>query len=147
MSKMKAFLFFAFLAVIGLTSAAYVEETISVREFKALQDSHAKVLARLEELETRLGQDDCPCDLSQISKYLLNALCLTSRLIFSICSETDIKTNAEDITRNTVEIQSVRSDVDEAVEIATGVSASLDGLTTKLDEVAGSVTSSKTLLS
>ena len=54
--------------------------------------------------------------------------------------EKDIKDNAEDITKNTVQITSLRGDVDEAVEIANGVSARVDGLAEQVTEIEASVT-------
>ena len=63
---------------------------------------------------------------------------------FSSFLEADIKTNAEDITKNTVDITTLRSDVDEAVEISGSVSAEVAAVKTQVEEVAGSVTSNKT---
>ncbi len=62
------------------------------------------------------------------------------RHCFSLILEKDIKDNAEDITKNTVQITSLRGDVDEAVEIANGVSARVDGLAEQVTEIEASVT-------
>ncbi len=51
--------------------------------------------------------------------------------------ENDIKENAEDITRNTVSIASLRSDVDQSVELANGLSDTVSVVDQKANENTG----------
>ncbi len=58
--------FLAFIAIFALTSAtgfANADDFVSREEHNAL-------LERLAALESRLRQDDCPCDLAQISNTI-----------------------------------------------------------------------------
>ncbi len=56
-----------FLAIFGFSTVTNAEESVvSVQEFLKLQEIVLRHQDRIKELETRLSQDECPCDLSKL---------------------------------------------------------------------------------
>ncbi len=72
-------------------------------------------------LRSKLDQDDCPCDLTGLGKSIKKNI--KYDWDWHIVAENSITENAEDITRNTVTIESMKSDVDVAVEASTANTA------------------------
>ncbi len=126
------------LGIFASVSFATERELLSKKDFAEHQEFKLALQKRIIELEIRLNQDDCPCDLSKLGKPYHRNRQNVRRLFWFL--EKDIKDNAEDITKNTVQITSLRGDVDEAVEIANSVSARVDGLAEQATVVAESVT-------
>ncbi len=118
---MKLFALISFAVLASLSTAEHKESAL-LQEYIALT---IKLQERVTQLETRLNQNDCPCDLSPLRKLTLEYILSCYKLFFLSLLEQDIKQNAEEITKNTIDVKSLKSDMDEVIGIANGVAKNL----------------------